>query len=121
MHLLFWLSLAPFATAWMGENAFAAAPTALYGGALLASAIAWYVMQSVIIGRQGPNSPLGKALGRDLKGKLSPLIYLAGIAFAWVSPLEAQLMYWLVALIWLVPDRRIEIALLQAGNGAEQA
>jgi uncharacterized membrane protein len=120
MHLLFWLSVVPFATAWMGENDFAAAPTALYGLALLAPAIAWYVMQSVIIRRQGPDSPLGRALGRDLKGKLSPLLYLAGVALSFVSPLAAEGVYWLVALMWLIPDRRVEAALLQTSNAARE-
>ena len=114
-HLLFWLSLVPFATAWMGENHFAPAPTALYGLALLMSAIAWYVMQSVIIGRQGPDSPLHRAIGRDLKGKASPLIYLAGIGLAFVSPVASDLLYLGVALMWLIPDRRVE-AILERGD-----
>jgi uncharacterized membrane protein len=111
LHLQFWLSLIPFATAWMGENHFAAAPTALYGVSLLMPAIAWFVMQTVIVRGQGPDSPLRRALGRDLKGKLSPLFYLAGIGLAFVSTLAADLVYAGVALAWLIPDRRMEAAL----------
>jgi uncharacterized membrane protein len=120
MLLLFWLSVVPFATAWMGENDFAAAPTALYGVALLMPAVAWHVMQGVIVRRQGPNSPLGQALGGDLKGKVSLLIYVAGIGLSFVSPLGAQFMYWLVAVMWLIPDRRVEAVLLQTGHAAKK-
>ncbi len=108
MHLMFWLSLVPFATGWMGENHFAAVPTALYGVTLLMPAIAYYMLQLSIIRVQGRSGPLARALGRDLKGKLSPLIYLAAIAFAFVTPWVSHGLYVLVALIWLVPDRRIE-------------
>jgi uncharacterized membrane protein len=108
MHLLFWLSLVPFTTAWMGENHFAAAPTALYGASLLMAAVAWFVMQQVIFRTQGADSPLHQALGRDLKGKLSPFLYLIGIALAFVNTLGADLIYAAAALIWLVPDRRVE-------------
>jgi uncharacterized membrane protein len=111
MHLLFWLSLVPFATAWMGENHFAAAPTALYGAALLMSAIAWFIMQRVIYRAQGADSPLHQALGRDLKGKLSPFLYLAGIALSFANTLVADLIYGAAALIWLIPDRRVETRL----------
>ena len=114
MHLLFWLSIVPFTTAWMGDNLFAAAPAALYGFALLASAIAFYVMQRVIIRQQGEASPLRDAIGRDLKGKLSPIVYLAGIGLAWVSPPVSYLLYLAVALAWLIPDRRVEAAVLHA-------
>jgi uncharacterized membrane protein len=114
MHLLFWLSTIPFTTAWMGENHFAPAPTALYGGSLLMSAIAFYVMQMAIIRRQGPDSPLRRAIGRDLKGKASPFIYLAGIILAFVSTAASDLLYFAAALMWLVPDRRVEIAILQS-------
>jgi uncharacterized membrane protein len=106
-HLLFWLSLIPFATGWLGENHFAALPTALYGVALLLPALAYYGLQLTIVRAQGPASPLARALGRDLKGKLSPLIYLAAIPLAFVSPWLSCGLYVLVALIWLVPDRRI--------------
>jgi uncharacterized membrane protein len=108
MHLLFWLSLVPFATAWMGENHFAPAPTALYGVALLMPAVAWFLMQRVIFRSQGQDSALRRALGRDLKGKLSPLLYLAGIGLAFVSTSAAGLIYAAVALMWLIPDRRVE-------------
>jgi uncharacterized membrane protein len=111
LHLLFWLSLIPFATAWMGENQFAATPTALYGASLLMAAIAFFIMERVIIRSQGPDSPLRRALGRDLKGKLSPLAYLSGILLAYVSPVAAGLVYAGMALVWLIPDRRIERSL----------
>jgi uncharacterized membrane protein len=111
LHLLFWLSLIPFTTSWMGEYHEAAVPTAVYGVVLLASAIAWYVMQKVIIRSQGDNSPLARALGRDLKGKLSPLYYVASILLSFVDTRIAQAIYALVALMWLIPDRRIERAL----------
>jgi uncharacterized membrane protein len=115
MHLLFWLSTVPFATAWMGEHLFAPAPTALYGAALLASGAAWYLMQTVIIRRQGGDSPLRVALGRDLKGKLSPFVYLVGIGLAFVSPAASYALYLAVALAWLIPDRRVERAVGQVG------
>lgn len=115
LHLLFWLSLLPFATAWMGENAVAALPTALYGFGLLACAIAWNLMQAAIVHVQGEGSPLKRALGRDLKGKLSPLLYLVGMGLAFVSPTIAVLNYAAVALLWLVPDRRVEKA-VRAGS-----
>ena len=115
LHLLFWLSTVPFATAWMGENHFAPVLTALYGVALLMSSIAFYVMQLVIIRRQGPESVLRAALGRDLKGKLSPFAYLAGIALAFADTTLSDLLYLGVALAWLVPDRRIETAIRQGG------
>ncbi|HET9902802.1 MAG TPA: hypothetical protein VFQ27_03775 [Xanthobacteraceae bacterium] len=108
MHLLFWLSLVPFATAWISETHFAPAPTALYGLALLMPAIAYYLLQRAIIRRQGPDGPLARAVGRDVKGKISPLFYLGGIAFAFAAPWISYALYVAVALIWLVPDRRIE-------------
>ena len=111
LNLLFWLSMVPFATAWVGTNPFAAAPTAVYGGALLLSAVAWYVMQTVIIRHQGADSPLRRAIGRDLKGRISPFLYLAGVALAFISTLAADLIYAGVALMWLVPDRRVEATL----------
>jgi len=107
LHLLFWLSLIPFATAWMGEHELRSWPTAIYGAVLLACAVAWYIMQSVIIRAQGPGSALARALGRDWKGTLSPLFYACGIGLAFVQPALAALVYALVALLWLVPDRRI--------------
>ena len=111
MHLLFWLSLVPFVTGWMGENHFAPLPTAVYGGVLLAAAIAYYTLQNLIIAHQGPHSRLKAALGRDLKGKLSPLIYATAIVMAFVNQWVSDALYVLVALIWLIPDRRIEATL----------
>jgi uncharacterized membrane protein len=109
MHLLFWLSLIPFATGWMGENQFARLPTALYGFALLMPAIAYSTLQSVIIRRQGADSILARAIGRDVKGRISPVLYIIGIAAAFLAPpWIAQAIYALVAVMWLVPDRRIE-------------
>jgi uncharacterized membrane protein len=108
MHLLFWLSLIPFATGWMGENSFARLPTALYGVALLMPAIAYYLLQIVIIRHEGADGALARAVGRDIKGKVSPFLYLTAIAFAFVLPYVSYAIYVLVALMWLVPDRRIE-------------
>ena len=112
-HLLFWLSLIPFATAWLGENHVAALPTALYGVALLMPAIAYYLLQTAIVRVNGADSSLAQALGADLKGKISPLIYIAGIALAFVNPWFSIALYVLVALIWLIPDRRIERAIAE--------
>ena len=112
LYLLFWLSLIPFCTAWVGQNP-TATPTALYGVALLMAAVAWSVMQATIIRQQGPDSPLKRALGSDLKGKLSPLLYFAGIGLAFVRPLFSDLLYLGVALMWLVPDRRMEKAITE--------
>ncbi len=115
LHLLFWLSLFPITTAWIGENHAAAAPAALYGVVLLMAAIAYWLLQQMIIAAQGPDSILKRAVGADWKGKISPIIYLMGIAAAYlVSPRAAQALYLLVALLWLVPDRRIEKALIRA-------
>jgi uncharacterized membrane protein len=108
LHLLFWLSLFPFATGWMGENHFAATPSALYGVVLLAAAIAYWILQQTIIAAEGAESPLKAAVGTDWKGKLSPLIYLVGIASTFWWPWVAQALYVAVAALWLVPDRRIE-------------
>ncbi len=116
MHLLFWLSLIPFVTGWMGENHFATLPTAVYGAVLLAAAIAYYVLQKMIIAQQGRNSKLKAAIGRDLKGKISPLIYLAAIPLAFVNQWISDALYVLVALMWLVPDRRIESKLNGSAN-----
>jgi len=113
LHLLFWLSLFPFATGWMGENHFSAIPSALYGVVLLMAAIAYWVLQQTIIACEGPTSVLKSVVGGDWKGKLSPWIYLFGIVSTfWVQWL-AQALYILMALVWLVPDRRIEHALQQ--------
>jgi TMEM175 potassium channel family protein len=108
LHLLFWLSLFPFATGWMGENHFATAPTALYGVVLLLAASAYRVLQHQIIAADGPASLLARAIGVDWKGKLSPVIYLVAIGVAFAAPRAAQALYAAVALMWLVPDRRIE-------------
>jgi len=108
LHLLFWLSLFPFATGWMGENHFTAVPTALYGVVLLMAALAYYLLQQTIIRAQGPNSILKKAVGHDWKGKLSPLLYVLGIVVALRFPWVAQGIFVVAALIWLIPDRRIK-------------
>jgi uncharacterized membrane protein len=108
LHLLFWLSLIPFATGWMGENHFAALPTALYGVALLMPAIAYFLLQQLIIAAQGPNSVLKRAVGGDWKGKASPILYAIAIPTAFWSRWISLSVYVLVALIWFVPDRRIE-------------
>jgi uncharacterized membrane protein len=108
LHLLFWLSLFPFATGWMGENHFAAAPTALYGVILLMAAVAYWWLQRALIGLQGDDSLLKRAIGSDWKGKLSPALYLLGIVAAGWSSVLALVLYALVAVMWLIPDRRIE-------------
>ncbi len=108
LHLLFWLSLFPFASGWMGENHFAPLPSAIYGVVLLAAAIAYYLLQLAIIAAQGQPSVLLQAVGRDWKGKASPLLYVLGIGLSLVSSWLAQAIYALVAMIWLVPDKRIE-------------
>lgn len=108
LHLLFWLSLIPFTTEWMGENNFAPVPVALYGVVLLLAAIAYYILQSAIIRSQGPGSLLARAIGTDLKGKLSPVCYTAAIGSAFISPWISCALYTTVALMWLLPDRRIE-------------
>ena len=107
-HLLFWLSLIPAATAWLGDNFPAPVPTAVYGVSLLMPAIAYVLLQKAIVHRQGRHSVLATALGSDFKGKISPLLYIGGIALAFVYPLASIALYVLVAAIWLVPDRRIE-------------
>jgi uncharacterized membrane protein len=108
LHLLFWLSLFPFVTGWMGENHFAPTPMALYGIVLLMAAIAYYLLQHAIISSQGDNSLLAKAVGRDFKGKVSPVLYGAAILVSPFAPWIAGGIYVFVALMWLVPDRRIE-------------
>jgi uncharacterized membrane protein len=108
LHLLFWLSLTPFVTGWMGENHFEALPTALYGVVMLCAAIAYYILQTTIIRAQGPHSTLARAVGSDLKGKLSPVLYAVSIPLAFVNQRMADAIFVLVALIWLIPDRRIE-------------
>ena len=108
MHLLFWLSLIPFVTGWMGENSFAHKTLALYGFVLFMSAIAFFILQRIIIKSQGENSILLKAIGRDIKGKLSPILYVIGIALSWISIWASGAIFVLVALMWLIPDKRIE-------------
>jgi uncharacterized membrane protein len=108
LHLLFWLSLFPFTTGWMGENGFASVPTAVYGFVLLMAAIAYEILQRAIIAKQGRDSLLALAVGKDWKGKLSPALYLAAIPLAFVSQWLASGLYVLVALLWLIPDPRIE-------------
>jgi uncharacterized membrane protein len=108
LHLLFWLSLFPFVTAWVGENHFAAMPTALYGAVLLLAAVAYYILQGTIIRSEGPQSLLAAAIGTDVKGRISPLIYLLAIPVAFIRPWMSQAAYVFVALMWIVPDRRIE-------------
>ncbi len=116
LHLLFWLSLVPFVTSWMGENHFSALPTALYGVDMLMSAIAYYILQLIIIQAQGKHSLLQHALGRDIKGKISPVLYLMAIGGAFIDSWIAGFFYVLVALIWLVPDKRIERVLDESHN-----
>jgi len=113
LHLLFWLSLFPFATGWMGENHFTSTPTAAYGLVLLMAAIAYYILQCAIIAQEGRESLLARAVGGDWKGKISPMLYLLAIGLSFVGPWFASALYVLVALMWLVPDRRIEKTLIQ--------
>jgi uncharacterized membrane protein len=110
-HLLFWLSLIPFATAWSGENHFAPVPTAVYGVALLMPAIAYNLLQKAIIRLEGAHSTLARAVGRDVKGKVSPVLYGAAVALAFVNPWLSVAIYLAVAVMWFIPDRRIERAI----------
>jgi uncharacterized membrane protein len=112
LHLLFWLSLFPFATGWMGENHLASTPTAAYGVVLLMAAMAYWILQRAIIAQQGRQSLLATAIGRDWKGKISPALYLAAIPLSFVNPWIASGIYVLVATLWLIPDRRIERVLV---------
>ena len=121
LYLLFWLSLVPFVTAWMGENHFASVPMALYGFVLLMAAFAYVLLQRTIIARQGADSLLARAIGRDLKGKLSPLFYILAIGASFIRPWIAGALYVFVALIWLVPDRRIERTIENQGRLSSQA
>jgi len=114
LHLLFWLSLIPFSTGWMGENHFASAPSALYGVVLLMAAIAYWRLQQQIIASQGPDSILKKAVGGDWKGKLSPILYAVAIPVAFWWQWVSLTLYVLVVLLWLIPDRRIENILRNA-------
>ncbi len=109
LHLLFWLSLIPFVTGWVGENHFAELPMALYGAVLLMAAIAYFILQKSILAVQGKDSILAKAIGKDLKGKASPIIYTVAVIVSFYYPWIAGSLYILAALMWLVPDKRIEI------------
>ena len=115
LHLLFWLSLFPFATGWMGENHFASTPVALYGVVLFMASIAYYVLQRTIIRVEGPQSVLWRAVGLDWKGRLSSALYIVGIVLARWAPGPAEAIFVVVAVMWLVPDRRIERALPSKG------
>ncbi|GAA4313284.1 TMEM175 family protein [Compostibacter hankyongensis] len=108
LHLLFWLSLFPFATGWLGENHFAMWPTALYGFVLFMAAIAWFILARTLIRLHGKDSPIAEAYGRDWKGKLPLLIYTSGIILAFWNTWVSQALYTLVAALWIIPDRRIE-------------
>jgi uncharacterized membrane protein len=108
LHLLFWLSLFPFTTGWMGENGLSSTPTAVYGFVLLMAAIAYYILERTIISREGSHSILASAIGSDWKGKLSPVLYLMAIPFAFVNGWIAAAVYVFVAFLWLIPDPRIE-------------
>ncbi|MDO6434529.1 TMEM175 family protein [Flavitalea sp. BT771] len=119
LHLLFWLSLVPFATGWIGENHFAAAPMTLYGFVLLMAGVAYYILQSRIIKNEGKNSLLAKAIGKDLKGKISPFLYITAMALAWLNSIISGVIYLAAALIWLIPDKRIERALRQNKEGGD--
>jgi uncharacterized membrane protein len=121
LHLLFWLSLVPFVTAWVGENPSASTPTALYGVVLLMAAIAYWILQRQILHAEGPHSVLAAAVGRDIKGKISPLFYVLAIGAAFVHPAIADVLYVLVALMWLVPDPRIERVLAREKPGSHDA
>jgi len=117
LHLLFWLSLIPFATGWMGENHFAPAPSALYGVVLLMAGVAYLILQQRIIASQGPDSILKKAIRGDWKGKLSAVLYAVAIATAFLWEWASLAIYVVVALLWLIPDRRIEHVLRSATPG----
>ena len=117
LHLLFWLSLFPFMTGWMGENHFAPMPTALYGFVLFMAAIAYFILQQLIIRDQGSGSILKRAVGGDWKGKVSPMAYAIAMPMAFFAPWVSMALYVAVALVWLVPDRRIEHALAGPGHG----
>jgi uncharacterized membrane protein len=116
LHLLFWLSLIPFVTGWMGENHFAPQPTALFGVVLFLCAVAYVILQSLIIADQGPDSRLRKAVGHDLKGKFSMLVYALAIGLASVNRWISIALYWAVAVMWFIPDRRIETQIAHHEN-----
>jgi uncharacterized membrane protein len=118
LHLLFWLSLVPFVTAWMSENDFPAIPTAVYGIVLLAAAVAYYVLQWTLLAVEGRNSLLATAVGRDLKGKVSPALYCIGIALSFADRWLGLAVYVVIAMMWLVPDRRVERAITASQQSA---
>ena len=113
MLLLFWLSLVPFVTAWIGDTHFAAAPVAVYGVVMLLSGFSYQLLAQLLVARHGADSPLARAMGKDLKGRMSLLLYTAAVGFAFVSPLVSSLIYVVVAIMWIVPDRRIEKVLAE--------
>jgi uncharacterized membrane protein len=108
MYLLFWLSLVPFASAWMGENQLSAGPVALYGGVLIMNAVAYTLLMTLLIRHEGPDSPLARAMGRDFKGKVSLVAYAAALVLAFIQPIAAVALYVIVAALWFIPDRRVE-------------
>jgi uncharacterized membrane protein len=108
MHLLFWLSLVPFASAWMGENQLSAGPVALYGGVLIMNSVAYTLLMTLLIRHEGPDSALARAMGRDFKGKVSFAAYAAALALAYVQPIASVALYVTVAAVWFIPDRRVE-------------
>ena len=116
LHLLFWLSLVPFITSWVGERPAAAIPTAIYGGVFLMAGVAWLLLQTSLLRRNGPDSVLARAIGRDLKGKLSPFLYITGVVLSAVDARLAIAVYAVVALMWLVPDRRLERTIRASGE-----
>ena len=116
LHLLFWLSLIPFVTSWMGETHFAARPVAAYGVVMLLAAVAYYILARVLVALHGKDSPIAVALGRDFKGKISVVLYAVAIPLAFLTPAVACAMYVLVAVMWLIPDRRIEAVLTEPGH-----
>jgi uncharacterized membrane protein len=116
LHLLFWLSLFPFATAWMGENHFAKVPVVVYGLVALLAGVAYYILQTVIVASEGQNARLAAVLGRDLKGKASPVLYVVGICLTFVNRWIGFACYVAVALMWLIPDRRLELRLTAVDN-----
>ena len=119
LHLLFWLSLIPFTTAWLGENHFAATPAAAYGIVLLADALAYYGLQTAIIRNQGSESLVAVAVGRDVKGKLSPVLYAAGIGLSFLNRWPAVLIYAAVAVMWIIPDRRLERTITSEADSSQ--
>jgi uncharacterized membrane protein len=116
LHLLFWLSLFPVTTEWTSGTDFAEVPVAVYGIVLLAAALAYYLLQTLIVRHQRPDSLLARAIGTDLKGKISPVIYLAGIVFAFIDRWISVALYVAVACIWLIPDRRVERTLTESAQ-----